>query len=150
VDANVVTCITALVLFAIASAEVKGFALMLLIGTVVSLITAVAATRAMLGLLAGFSWFDDPRFMGATATEIPRWQRIDVVGRRRLWLTLSIVAVVLSVIAIAVKGLNLGIDFKGGVQVTFSTATPTSLTKVRQQAADIGRSDAVVQGRGAV
>ena len=39
---------------------------MLLIGTVVSLITAVAATRAMLGLLAGFRWFQNPRFMGAS------------------------------------------------------------------------------------
>ena len=48
--------ITALILFAVATAEVKGFALMLLIGTVVSLFTAVAATRAMLGLLAGFRW----------------------------------------------------------------------------------------------
>ena len=64
-DANVVTAITALILFAVATAEVKGFALMLLIGTVVSLITAVAATRAMLGLLAGFKWFADPKFMGA-------------------------------------------------------------------------------------
>ncbi len=82
VDANVVTAITALILFAVATAEVKGFALMLLIGTVVSLITAVAATRALLGLLAGFRWFQDPRFMGASASEIPRWQRIDVVTRQ--------------------------------------------------------------------
>jgi SecD/SecF fusion protein len=65
-DANVVTAITALILFAVATAGVKGFALMLLIGTVVSLVTAVAATRAMLGLLAGFSWFQNPRFMGAS------------------------------------------------------------------------------------
>jgi SecD/SecF fusion protein len=65
-DANAVTAITALILFAVATAGVKGFALMLLIGTVVSLITAVAATRAMLGLLAGFSWFQNPRFMGAS------------------------------------------------------------------------------------
>ena len=65
VDANVVTAITALILFAVATASVKGFALMLLIGTVVSLITAVAATRAMLGLLAGFRWFENPKFMGA-------------------------------------------------------------------------------------
>ena len=65
IDANVVTAITALILFAVATAGVKGFALMLLIGTVVSLITAVAATRAMLGLLAGFSWFQNPSFMGA-------------------------------------------------------------------------------------
>src|SRR5262249_12043835 len=67
VDANVVTAITALILFAFATAGVKGFALMLLIGTAVSLITAVAATRAMLGLLAGFKWFNNPRFMGASS-----------------------------------------------------------------------------------
>jgi SecD/SecF fusion protein len=66
-DANVVTAITALILFAFATAGVKGFALMLLIGTAVSLITAVAATRAMLGLLAGFRWFSNPRFMGASS-----------------------------------------------------------------------------------
>ena len=104
----------------------KGFALMLLLGTVISLATAVAATRAMLGLLAGFRWFDNPRFMGATAQEIPKWQRWDVVGRRRLWFILSLVAIGVSVVALAVKGLNLGIDFKGGVQVTFTTPKPTS------------------------
>jgi len=65
-DANVVTAITAMVLFAVATAGVKGFALMLLVGPVVSLLTAVAATRAMLGLLAGFGWFQNPRFMGAS------------------------------------------------------------------------------------
>ncbi len=69
IDANVVTAITALILFAVATAGVKGFALMLLIGTAVSLITAVAATRAMLGLLAGFRWFDNPKFMGASPVE---------------------------------------------------------------------------------
>jgi SecD/SecF fusion protein len=148
VDANVVTAITALVLFGVATSEVKGFALMLLLGTVISVVTAVAATRAMLGMLAGFRWFGDPRFMGAKATDIPRWQRIDVVGRRRLWFVISLAAIVLSVGAIAIKGLNLGIDFTGGVQITFTTPTPTSLSKVRSDAAAIGGNNAVVQGRG--
>ena len=145
-DANAVTCITAFILFTVATAGVKGFALMLLIGTVLSLVTAVFATRAMLGLLAGFKWFDNPRFMGATAQEIPRWQRIDVVGHRRLWFIISVVAVVLSVLAIVIQGLNLGIDFKGGTQVTFTTPKPTSLSDVREQ---ITQDGAVVQGRGA-
>jgi len=145
VDANVVTCITALILFAVATADVKGFALMLLIGTVISLITAVAATRAMLGLLAGFRWFEDPRFMGATATGIPRWQRIDVVGRRRLWFVVSVVAVVLSIGALAFKGLNLGIDFKGGVQISFTTPKPVSLSSVRNV---ITQKGSIVQGKG--
>ena len=71
VDANVVTAITAMVLFAVATAGVKGFALMLLLGTAISMITAIAATRAILGLLAGFKWFDNPKFMGATGQVIP-------------------------------------------------------------------------------
>jgi SecD/SecF fusion protein len=150
IDANVVTAITALVLFAVATAQVKGFALMLLIGTVVSLITAVAATRAMLGLLSGFSWFDNPRFMGASGAQRGRWLQIDFMKKRYLWLGISGVAILISAISLATRGLNLGIDFRGGVQVSFSTLSPTSLTKVRAQAADIGRSDAVVQGRGQV
>ncbi len=147
-DANVVTCITALILFAVATAEVKGFALMLLIGTVISLFTAVAATRALLGLLAGFRWAQSPSFMGATASEIPRWQRIDVVSRRRLYFIISLVAVGISVLLLIVRGLNLGIDFKGGVQVTFATPSPVSLTQVRNAAAAAGANDAVIQGRG--
>jgi len=147
-DANVVTLITALVLFAVATAEVKGFALMLMIGTLISLVTAVAATRAMLGLLSGFRWFANPRFMGAAGTQKGRFLQIDFMRRRYLWFAISGLVVIVSAISLVTQGLNLGIDFKGGVQVTFSTPTPTSLTKVRAQAADIGRKDAVVQGRG--
>jgi SecD/SecF fusion protein len=150
VDANVVTAITALVLFAVATAEVKGFALMLLIGTVVSLITAVAATRAMLGLLAGFRWFENPSFMGASGTQRGRFLQIDFMRRRYLWFAISGAVVVIGASSLGLRGLNLGIDFKGGVQLTFRTPVPTSLQSVRQQAADIGRSDAVVQGRGKV
>ena len=148
VDANVVTCITALVLFAFATAQVKGFALMLLVGTVISLITAVAATRAMLGLLAGFSWFDNPRFMGASPVQHGKWLQIDFIGKRRIWFAISGTVIVLGVISLALQGLNLGIDFKGGTQVTFRTPQYVSLSKVRDQAKAIGHGDAIVQGRG--
>ena len=148
VDANVVTAITALVLFAVATAGVKGFALMLLIGTVLSLVTAVAATRAMLGLLAGFRWFDNPAFMGASGQQKGRWLQIDFMRRRYLWFAISGVVIALGVGALAVRGLNLGIDFKGGTQVVFKTPEYTSLASVRNQAASIGQSDAIIQGKG--
>ncbi len=51
VDANVVTFMTAFILFALATAEVKGFAFTLGIGTLVSLFTAVLATQAALGTM---------------------------------------------------------------------------------------------------
>jgi preprotein translocase subunit SecF len=40
---------------------------------------------------------------------------IDFVGRRRLWFTISLVAVVISLGSLVTRGLNLGIDFEGGV-----------------------------------
>jgi SecD/SecF fusion protein len=148
VDANVVTAITALVLFAVATASVRGFALMLLIGTALSMLTAVLATRAILSVLGGFAWFDNPQFMGATGQGIPRWLRIDFMGKRRTWFAISGTVIAISIAAIAVKGLNLGIDFKGGTQISFRTPAPTSLEQVRKEAAAIGQAGAVIQGRG--
>jgi SecD/SecF fusion protein len=148
IDANVVTAITALVLFLVATAQVKGFALMLLIGTVISLVTAVGATRAMLGLLAGFRWFNNPRFMGASGQQRGRFLQIDFMGRRNVWFAISGTVIAISIISLAVRGLNLGIDFKGGTQITFKTPEPVAIGKVRDQMASIGRRDAVVQGRG--
>jgi SecD/SecF fusion protein len=150
IDANVVTVITAAVLFAVATAGVKGFALMLMIGTVISLLTAVAATRAMLGLLAGFSWFENPRFMGAAGEQSGRWLQIDFMRRRRTWFAISGVVILISITSLAVKGLNFGIDFKGGTQVTFKTPEPVSLSKVRGEASSFTTQPPVVQGRGQV
>ncbi len=148
IDANVVTVITAAVLFAVATAGVKGFALMLMIGTVISLITAVAATRAMLGLLAGFRWFENPRFMGAQGQQGARWLQIDFMRRRYLWFAISGVIVVVGAVSLATKHLNFGIDFKGGTQVTFKTPEPVSLAKVRSDASKFTKEPPVVQGRG--
>jgi SecD/SecF fusion protein len=148
-DANVVTAITALVLFAVATAQVKGFALMLLIGTVISLVTAVAATRAMLGLLAGFSWFNKPRFMGAHGQQTGKWLQIDFMAKRYLWFAISGAVIVLGVIALSVRGLNLGIDFKGGTQLSFKTPVAHTTGEVRTIMGDQGYKGAVIQGRGA-
>jgi SecD/SecF fusion protein len=115
---------------------------------VISLVTAVAATRAMLGLLAGFRWFENPRFMGAAGQQSGRWLQIDFMKRRYLWFAISGAIVAISIGALAVKGLNLGIDFKGGTQVTFVTDKPVSLSEVRTQASKFA-TEPVVQGRGA-
>jgi len=147
-DANVVTAITAMVLFAVATAQVKGFALMLLIGTVISLITAVGATRAMLGLLAGFNWFNKPRFMGAQGQQTAKWLQIDFMRKRYLWFAISGAIVLLGAGALGLRGLNLGIDFKGGSQLTFKTPAGHTTGDVRQVLKAQGYGDAVIQGRG--
>jgi len=149
VDANVVTAITALVLFVLATAGVKGFALMLLVGIAISMVTAVFATRAMLGLLAGFRWFDSPKFMGAHGEQRGRWMQIDFIGRRNLWFAISGLVILIGAVSLGVKQLNLGIDFEGGTQVEFTTPTPQTLDTVRTEAANIGQEGAQIVGRGA-
>jgi len=148
IDANVVTAITALVLFSLATAGVKGFALMLLIGTAMSVVTAVFATRAMLGLLAGFRWFDSPAFMGATGAKIPKWIRHDYVGKRNIWFASSAAVLAVAIGSLTLQGLNLGIDFEGGTEITFPTAEPTGLDEVRSQAERFGAGNAIIQGIG--
>jgi SecD/SecF fusion protein len=86
--------------------------------------------------------------MGATGQGVASWLRVDFIGKRRIWFAISGVVVALSLAALAVKGLNLGIDFQGGTQITFRTPEPTSLQSVREEAAKIGQGSAVIQGRG--
>ncbi len=148
IDANVVTAITALILFLIATGGVRGFAALLLLGTAISILTAVIATRGLLGLLGGFKWFSNPRFMGASAQRIANWQRFDAVGNRRIWFTIAGVLIALSIASIAIKGLNLGIDFRGGSQLSFATPRPVEIEDVRSETARIGQANAQIQGRG--
>jgi SecD/SecF fusion protein len=122
---------------------------MLLLGTGISLITAVAGTRAMLGLLSNFRWFSNPTFMGAKGAQRGRWLQIDFMRKRWLWLALSGVVVLVSSVSLATKGLNLGIDFKGGTQVSFITPQPTQLSQVRTIVGSAtGESGAEIQGMG--
>jgi SecD/SecF fusion protein len=148
VDANVVTAITALVLFTLATAGVKGFALMLLVGISISMVTAVFATRAMLGLLAGFRWFSNARFLGAAGKQRGTFLNIDFVGRRRTWFALSGALFAIGIGSLALQGLNLGIEFRGGTSISFTTPEPVALEDVRAEAARLDRGDAVVLGRG--
>ena len=71
-DANMLTLLTAAVIFEFATAQPKGFAFTLILGVLVSMFTAVVSTRAMLGLLADFAFFNRPAFMGVKAGRHPR------------------------------------------------------------------------------
>ena len=65
IDANVVTIMTAFILFVVATADVQGFALTLGIGTIVSLFTAVMATQAILSTMGRSRIISSPAMLGA-------------------------------------------------------------------------------------
>ncbi len=69
-DGNVTTLITAFILFALSSGSVRGFAVLLALGVVLSMFTAVVVTRALLGLLSGRGVQLSPAMMGVSKGSI--------------------------------------------------------------------------------
>jgi SecD/SecF fusion protein len=71
------------------------------------------------------------------------------MGKRNLWFAISGLVIILGVVALGVRGLNLGIDFKGGTQLSFKTPIAHTTGDVRDVMRAQGYGDAVIQGRGA-
>jgi SecD/SecF fusion protein len=126
---------------------VKGFAIMLFVGVCTSIFTAVVATRAMLSLLAGFSFMSSPRVLGQIGTG-DRWKKYDFIGRTKVWFAISGIFLVVAAISLFAQGLNRGIDFTGGSQFNFTTQTAVSTGSVTSTFSKAGIGDAVVQGVG--
>lgn len=62
---------------------------------------------------------------------IPKNTTIDFIGKRKLWIALSIIGVLGSLALILTKGLNYGIDFTGGAEVQIKFKNPTTISDVR-------------------
>ena len=143
IDANVVTFMTAFILFAIATAEVKGFAFMLGLGVLVSLFTAVLATQAALGTMANTRIIGHPLALGAGAKR--RQWRFDFMGASRWFFTLSGTILLIGALAIGAKGLNFGIDFKSGTRIQTSFDHAVTQSEVASLLASEGHPGAQVQ-----
>lgn len=73
-DGNITTLITAFILFALSSGSVRGFAVLLVIGVLLSVFTAVIVTRALLGLLSGRGVHLSPGMMGVSKSKVSAQQ----------------------------------------------------------------------------
>jgi SecD/SecF fusion protein len=70
----------------------------------------------------------------------------DIMGKRKMWLAISGVAMVLAVSGIVTQGLNLGVEFTGGRQLDYSVSKDVEVDDARAAIADAGFPEAVVQG----
>ncbi len=143
VDANVVTFMTAFILFALATAEVKGFAFTLGIGTLVSLFTAVLATQAALGAMGRSRLVSHPAALGAARRG--RGWTFDFMGASKWFFSLSGTILLVGALAIGGKGLNFGIDFKSGTRIQTAFVKPVSEGQVAEAMAAAHYPNAQVQ-----
>jgi SecD/SecF fusion protein len=129
IDANVITLLTAFILFVLATAGVKGFAFTLGVGTIVSLFTAVLFTQAILGTFGRARIFRSPRALGAREQRF-KWN-FDFTGASRWFFSMSGLILTIGAISFATNQLNLGIDFQSGSRIQISLDQPASTDEVR-------------------
>lgn len=129
IDSNVTTLIKGFVLLIFGSGLIYGFAVTLVIGILCSLFTSVLFTRLL------FEYYTKKgkviKFSFPWSKNLFRNIKIDFIGRRKAFYLISSLIIVAGFVSIAFKGLNYGIDFKGGRTYIVQFDTPQSAQDIR-------------------
>lgn len=119
-DSNITTLLTAVILFMIGTDQVKGFAVTLIIGLVLSMYTALFVGRLIFDIADRRRWLTKvsmSRLIGDTD--------FDFLKHQFLWISISVVVILVGMGAFFARGqANYDIDFTGGTMVSFQTSKP--------------------------
>ncbi|VAX37667.1 Protein translocase subunit SecD, partial [hydrothermal vent metagenome] len=128
VDANVTTLLTAIVLYIIGTDQVRGFAVTLFIGIVMSMFTSLYFGRLIFDIVEQKRWIKKISMysiIGKTS--------IDFISKRRLAAMVSIALILGGFVALISRGSHmLDIDFTGGTMLTFEIEEPATSSEIRK------------------
>ena len=133
-DSNLTTLIVAIIMFIFGESSIKGFATMLIITVIVTMFTMVFLTRVLLNLFVKTNYFNDKikLFIGVKKEDIPNvsknekvkkvpFGKVDFLKNRKIFAGVSIIIILVGAVTIGFCGLNLGIDYRAGTDITIST-----------------------------
>lgn len=156
-DAQVTTFISALILFEFGKGSVKGFATMLMVSTITTLLLIVFIAKFLLKQLVESGWLDDKRsWFGVKESNIPdvskgqerfyfgRFKSFDFVGKAKYFIFTSLAVLVIGAGCMTFNGVkgngifNFGIDFTSGTKITVQSDTPIDKSTLNNQLKDLG------------
>jgi SecD/SecF fusion protein len=147
VDANVTTLIATTLLFAFGSGPVRGFAVTMGLGIVISMFTAVSVVKLIMTLWVGGGRALDIRpLFGITL--IPDRTSFRFMRARFVGIAVSAVLSLASLGLLVSPGLNYGIDFRGGTLVELHTPEPARLDALRGALGGSGLGEVTLQEGG--
>jgi SecD/SecF fusion protein len=132
-DSNISTLITCTILGIFGTDVIRGFAITLAIGVIVSFFTAITITRSLFAWVLSWKIGRDPRLYTEIHEEFaehPPRGRFDIVKNRNWYFLGSLAVIIPGILAILFWGFNLGIDFKGGSVIDVGFAKNVSQTQV--------------------
>ena len=151
-DSNVTTFIIAIILFIFGESSVKGFATMLIINIIMTMLIVVVITRLITYTFIKTKFFDNKfkMFINQSKKEISKsLEKVDskfekkiskdYVGNFKKFIIVPIVLLVVSAVLLFInKGFNFGIDFTGGTDITISNAKNASVKKINKDINELG------------
>jgi len=129
IDANVTTLLVAGILAYYGLGPIKGFAVVLIIGVLSSLFTAVLLSRLTLEWWTGKD--RDISFWTGFSKNAFANLNIDWLGKRKIAYVVSGVILVAGLVSMFTRGFDLGVDFRGGYSYTVEFAEPTDAQTLR-------------------
>lgn len=145
IDSNITTLVVAIIMFIFGESSIKGFATMLMITVAVTMFTMVYMTRLLLNLFVKTNYFNDKTkfFINVDKKDIPNVSKNEEVKKipfkntnflkhSKIFIIISLVIVVVGSILIGTKGLNLGIDYQAGSDITIETTNNLSKKELKK------------------
>ena len=141
IDANITTMIVAIILFIFGESSVKGFATMLIINIIITVLVMVFLVKLLLSLfiktgifankLNLFIGVSKKKIIPAEDIRIP-FKKLEFVRNKKYFLSFTIIFIVLGSVLALTKGANLGVDFTGGTTITVSNNDNITLKSLKE------------------
>ena len=167
VDAQLTTFISALILYIFGTGSVKGFATMLIVSTIPTLLLIVFIVRFLLGLLVNSGCLDNRyELFGVKKGDVPdvskgeerrkftKFKGFDFVGKAKYFVCTSLAVLVISIVCMGVNGfsgngvMNLGIDFTSGTTLTIQSDAAIDQDTLESQLEELGLDPSSVKING--
>jgi SecD/SecF fusion protein len=130
IDSNVTTLIKGAVLLIFGSGLIYGFAVTLVIGILCSFFTSVFFTRILFENMIKRK--KTISFSQAWSKNLFRSISVNFIGNRKIYYAISLSVIIAGMVGLAIKGLNYGVDFKGGRSYIVEFAQPVSASDVKE------------------
>ncbi len=150
IDSNITTIIVAIIMFVLGESSIKGFATMLIITVIVTMFTMVFLTRILLNLFVKTNYFNDKvnLFINVNKNDIPnvskneeakpnRFNKVNFLKNKFICVAISLFIISVGGSIIGFKGLNLGIDYKAGTEITIVSEEKISKKTLQKDLSEI-------------
>jgi len=134
IDANLTTLITAIVLYAIGTDQIRGFAVTLILGILFSMFTAIYVSRTLFDIAErhGRVSLKMSDIVNSIRASISNEDGLDFIGKGKITLAVSAILLIIGVASLVARGKGIfDIDFAGGSSVQFRVSSETPTDEIR-------------------